>query len=129
MIVRCYKRNGEGCYTIKNVLQVEYAGKLVICWLDMNSGKREMVDFYEYSVYAHDNEDIAVKKPKEYLQPPIGLCPRYIADTQRAREILAAMDRYLEAGKVIPAEWFRELSERITGAVRPIEEGEQNENT
>jgi nitrous oxidase accessory protein NosD len=50
--------------------------------------------------------------------------PRYIADTQRAREILAAMDRYLEAGKVIPAEWHTELNERIAGAVRPVEAGE-----
>jgi len=52
-------------------------------------------------------------------KPPLGLAPQYIADTQRAREILAAMDRYLEAGKPVPHEWVTELKKRIGTAVNP----------
>jgi len=50
-------------------------------------------------------------------KPPLGLKPQYIADTQRAREILAAVDRYLEAGTAIPDEWVMELQERVKSAV------------
>jgi hypothetical protein len=46
-------------------------------------------------------------------KPPLGLTPRYSLDLQRTREILAAMDRYVEAGLVIPEEWTDELNELI----------------
>jgi hypothetical protein len=47
-------------------------------------------------------------------RPPLGLRPKYIADTMRAREILEAIDRYLSAGKKIPAEWIKELSDLVS---------------
>lgn len=46
-------------------------------------------------------------------KPPLGLAPRWALDLQRTREILAAMDRYVEAGLVIPEEWTNELNELI----------------
>jgi hypothetical protein len=46
-------------------------------------------------------------------KPPLGLTPRWSLDLQRTREILAAMDRYVEAGLVIPEEWTDELNEPI----------------
>ena len=46
-------------------------------------------------------------------KPPLGLTPRWFFDLQRTREILAAMDRYVEAGLVIPEEWTDELNELV----------------
>ena len=48
-------------------------------------------------------------------KPPLGLRARFLADTERAREILEAMQRYLGNGadkpKQIPQEWLKELNE------------------
>jgi hypothetical protein len=46
-------------------------------------------------------------------KPPLGLTPRWLLDLQRTKEILAAMDRYVEAGQFIPEEWTDELNELI----------------
>jgi len=46
-------------------------------------------------------------------KPPLGLTPRWFLNLQRTREIIAAMDRYVEAGLVIPEEWTDELNELI----------------
>lgn len=43
--------------------------------------------------------------------PPVGLRPRFIVAELRAREIVAAMERYAEAKKPIPEEWREELNE------------------
>jgi hypothetical protein len=40
---------------------------------------------------------------------PIGLRPRFILDYSRRLEILEAMKRYADNGKVIPVEWVDEL--------------------
>lgn len=45
------------------------------------------------------------------LRPPIGLRPRSIVDQYRKVEILHAMMRYTEGGKLIPAEWILELED------------------
>jgi len=50
---------------------------------------------------------------------PLGLKPWYIVDTERAREILAAMDRFLVIGKPVPKEWMTELQGRIRTAINP----------
>lgn len=47
------------------------------------------------------------QKPVEHV--PIGLRPRHIALRERNKEILEAIGRYVEAGKVIPREWLNEL--------------------
>lgn len=43
--------------------------------------------------------------------PPLGLKPKGIHDYYRKSDILAAMTRYVEAGKCIPDEWIDELKE------------------
>lgn len=48
---------------------------------------------------------------------PLGLTPRYIKDSERLKEISAAIFRYTEVGKKIPDEWIEEmveLNERIS---------------
>lgn len=42
--------------------------------------------------------------------PPIGLIPKFVRDQERAREVLAAIDRYVLAGKKVPREWMEELT-------------------
>ncbi|MFP4976363.1 hypothetical protein ACE6ED_13250 [Paenibacillus sp. CN-4] len=44
-------------------------------------------------------------------KPPIGLRPRYIWEDLRIKEIEEAMQRYGEAGYVIPREWLEERYE------------------
>jgi len=42
-------------------------------------------------------------------KPPVGIKPRHLHDTARIKEIHAAMGRYIEDAKQIPAEWSKEL--------------------
>jgi hypothetical protein len=42
-------------------------------------------------------------------RPPLGLRPIHIAIFERQKEILEAMERYVDAGKDIPHEWIEEL--------------------
>lgn len=42
-------------------------------------------------------------------KPPLGLKPKWIHDKQRQGEIMAAINRYLEAGKSPPKEWAIEF--------------------
>lgn len=42
-------------------------------------------------------------------KPPLGLEPRKIHDYARIKDIVAAMNRYVEADKLIPSEWVEEL--------------------
>lgn len=44
-------------------------------------------------------------------KPPLGLMPRAIFERQRCRDIIAAMNRYLEEGKPVPPDWLEELNE------------------
>ena len=50
-----------------------------------------------------------VATPMSTIKPPLGLRPKYIAYSERLKEIHAAMGRYLEAGQVIPVEWVEEF--------------------
>lgn len=56
-----------------------------------------------FMVYVEDTPESSV--------PPIGLRPRHIVARERLMEILAAMQRYAEAGKSIPDEWDNEYDE------------------
>lgn len=40
--------------------------------------------------------------------PPLGLKPRWLVEEQRAAEVLAAINRYEQAGLVVPEEWIEE---------------------
>lgn len=42
-------------------------------------------------------------------RPPLGLRPKFIANQPRAIEIIDAMKRYVEHGKLIPLDWINEL--------------------
>lgn len=42
-------------------------------------------------------------------KPPLGLEPRDYHDRMRSLSIIAAMERYAEAGKKIPMQWIDEL--------------------
>ncbi|MDO4802745.1 MAG: hypothetical protein Q4A15_11325 [Prevotellaceae bacterium] len=59
-------------------------------------------------------------------KPPLGLMPHYIWVDKRIAEILAAFERYSNAGKAVPVEWIEELrkliDERLGGVVLPDEE-------
>lgn len=50
-------------------------------------------------------------------KPPVGLAPRYIAESQfresRIKDIIYAMYRYYEADRTIPEDWRFELKERL----------------
>jgi hypothetical protein len=46
-------------------------------------------------------------------RPPLGLMPRYIWELQRLEAIKEAVDRYVKAKKLIPAEWIEEYNELV----------------
>lgn len=54
---------------------------------------------------------------QEPAKPPTGLMPRSVFEAttrqQRAKDILAAMQRYAEAGEAVPVEWIDELKELV----------------
>lgn len=47
------------------------------------------------------------------LKSPLGLVPRYIWEEKRIQDIEEAIDRFKEARKPIPVEWFKEYNELI----------------
>jgi hypothetical protein len=47
----------------------------------------------------------------ELKKPPIGLKPRWIHDSQRAKEILEAIERYTDSNMSIPKVWIDELKD------------------
>jgi hypothetical protein len=50
-----------------------------------------------------------VNKQNESQKPPVGIKPRHLHDDARMRDIHAAMGRYIESSKQIPAEWTKEM--------------------
>lgn len=81
----------------------DYAGLNQVC----NS------EFEGVVIILADDEHFAPKeKYKEQKdRPPVGIMPRWLHREKRTNEIIAAMKRYNEFGKKIPAEWFIELCE------------------
>lgn len=57
------------------------------------------------------------QEAQEPVKPPTGLMPRSVFEAttrqQRAKDILAAMQRYAEAGEAVPVEWIDELKELV----------------
>lgn len=67
-----------------------------------------------YLVFLENCELLANLPPEQQLlRPPLGIKPRYIADTERAQEILAGMIRYVGGNPPlrIPDAWIHELQE------------------
>lgn len=50
----------------------------------------------------------------EWKKPPIGIMPRYIFISKRIRDIVEAMNRFIEVERDIPIEWVRELNDLLT---------------
>ena len=51
-------------------------------------------------------------------KPPLGLKPRWLHDWERTIAIVEAIERYSNAGMVIPKEWISELKERLVNNLR-----------
>lgn len=47
-------------------------------------------------------------------KPPLGVMPKYIWDKKRLSDLTSAMQRYLDAEKLIPKEWIDEYNELIS---------------
>ncbi|MCP5063608.1 MAG: hypothetical protein GY936_14270 [Ignavibacteriae bacterium] len=54
--------------------------------------------------------NLAIVSHSDIKKPPLGLKPKWIHDQQRQNEIMAAINRYLEAGKIPPKEWVTEFA-------------------
>ncbi|NGM81226.1 hypothetical protein G5B47_02235 [Paenibacillus sp. 7124] len=48
-----------------------------------------------------------------YIKPPLGLTPRFIVEERRIDEIKAAVTRYFDAGRKVPADWIAEYNELV----------------
>lgn len=47
----------------------------------------------------------------ESQKPPLGIQPRWLHDSQRAKEIIEAIGRYTDANMTIPKSWIEELQD------------------
>jgi len=47
----------------------------------------------------------------ELKKPPLGLEPRWVHDSRRAKDILDAIERYTDANMSIPKKWVEELKD------------------
>lgn len=45
------------------------------------------------------------------VKPPLGITPRRILDAERLKEIIAGIQRFIEAGEDVPVSWIEELCE------------------
>lgn len=43
------------------------------------------------------------------VKPPLGIKPRAIHNEERMKEIVAAMQRYIDVGRRPPKEWIEEM--------------------
>ena len=50
----------------------------------------------------------------ECEKPPLGVMPKYIWDKKRLSDLASAMQRYLDAEKLIPKEWIDEYNELMS---------------
>lgn len=53
----------------------------------------------------------ALEDCMELKKHPLGLEPRWIHDSKRAKDILDAIERYTDANMSIPKKWVEELKE------------------
>ena len=52
-----------------------------------------------------------VNKMSELKKPPLGLKPRWVHDSRRAKDILDAIERYTDVNMSIPKAWVKELKD------------------
>lgn len=51
-------------------------------------------------------------------KPPLGLEPRWLHDTRRAKEIIDAIERYTNANMPIKKEWIKELKDLFNAYIK-----------
>ncbi|MCY8692645.1 hypothetical protein MOD48_14980 [Bacillus spizizenii] len=68
---------------------------------------------------SRDKPSITIKPPKKTLakgiklsleEPPLGVIPKSLHDERRAEDLKAAINRYIDANREIPAEWIEEYN-------------------
>ena len=52
-----------------------------------------------------------MESANEIKKPPLGVPPRWLHDSNRAKEILDAIERYTDANMSIPKSWIEELQD------------------
>jgi len=59
----------------------------------------------------HFSQPPEIKRMKEKTKekPPLGLRPKWLADSERVKEIREAISRYWDAGKKVPEAWIEEI--------------------
>jgi hypothetical protein len=62
-------------------------------------------------------------------KPPLGIMPKSIWDSKRIDELTSAIDRYMEAGEMIPNKWIEEYNQIIDNYNFEIEYQNENEIT
>lgn len=55
----------------------------------------------------------------ELEKPPLGLEPRWVHDSRRAKDILDAIERYTDANMSIPKTWVEELQDLFNAYFGP----------
>jgi len=68
-------------------------------------------------IYTGDPPEPEIRNDKKTVKPPVGLRPVSVAQKECKRkrivEITSAIERYIEAGSLIPIEWPREIDRLI----------------
>jgi len=63
----------------------------------------------------------------QLTKPPLGLVPQFLVKCKRARDIKAAVLRYLRADMPIPAEWVEEYNDLAVWLNRNAPENSRNQ--
>jgi hypothetical protein len=107
--VICMVKNGYAAITVGREYIVYAFNGDVYCIIDDNGG---------HSIYPSKLFKNAEKQqPTIYVKPPLGLIPRKIyweeLNYHRRQDIIAAMQRRMEAKMDIPVEWCQELVDLV----------------
>jgi len=98
--IRCRKNNAFDMYRYDNVFNARI--KQLVC---------ETISIVDD--YAKPEPSQCVKKAsvEDVIKPPVGLTPKMIWRQRRRQDIVDAMKRYADVGKVIPSEWIQQLAD------------------
>jgi len=67
------------------------------------------------------------ERKKEYEKPPLGAHPQWLAEVNRAKELVGAIARYLDSQEQIPYEWNYELG-KLLSSINYHRKGLKSEN-
>lgn len=63
--------------------------------------------------YLRQDQEAQGKDRKDHSKPPLGLKPKRVALRERLDEVWGAIERYRDAGKMPPLEWFYEAGDLV----------------